>query len=433
MDVSSLHLLREEAKKRRPAKPGAYIPVSLHPQQRVFFEDDRLEILYGGAAGGGKSVAQLASALKYAHVPGYSAVLFRRSYSHLTMPGGLIPVSREWLGGRASWNQATHTWEFPSGAVLAFGYLDHDRHLDRYQGAEFHYVGFDEATQFPEHHYRYLFSRLRRTHDVHVPLRFRATANPGGVGHEFIKRRFLTEGPKHGRRFIPALLDDNPSLDRDSYLKSLQELDPLTRQRLLNGDWDAVPTGGFFHREWWRIESPSAVPQGARFVRYWDPAATEAEAGKDPDWTAGAKVALHRGVWYVRDVRRFRASPEGTERRVLEAARADGGTIPIFMEQEPGSSGKSVISHYARNVLPGYTFRGHRTTGSKVIRAGPLASAAENGNVVLIEGDWIGAFIDEADAFPLGTHDDAVDAVSGAMAVINDRARKVRTIKVRNL
>ncbi len=80
------------------------------PKQQDFHDDNRLELLYGGAAGSGKTVAQLAAALKYVHIPGYSAVLIRRSYSHLTMPGAFIPLSREWLGGKADYNTATHTW-----------------------------------------------------------------------------------------------------------------------------------------------------------------------------------------------------------------------------------------------------------------------------------------------------------------------------------
>jgi len=89
------------------------------------------------------------------------------------------------------------------------------------------------------------------------------------------------------------------------------------------------------------------------------------------------------------------------------------------MEQEPGSSGVNTIDHYARTVLPGFAFRGYRTTGSKEVRANPLSSAAEAGNVLLVRGAWINAFLDEAEAFPGGAHDDQVDAVSGAVAVLS--------------
>ncbi len=171
--VSNRDCLRKAVKRsRRPSTRPIRIPVTLHPTQQEFFDDDRLELFLGGAAGGGKTVAQLASALKYAHVPGYSAILFRRSYSHLSMPGAFIPLAREWLRGtKATYNQADYVWRFESGATLSFGYLDHDRHLDRYQSAAFQYIGIDEATQIPEHHYRYLFSRLRKPEGFDVPLR----------------------------------------------------------------------------------------------------------------------------------------------------------------------------------------------------------------------------------------------------------------------
>lgn len=411
----------------------SYVPVTLHPKQQEFVDDDRFDGLYGGAAGGGKTIGQLASALKYVHVPGYSAVLIRRAYTHLEQPGAFIPTARQWLQGKAHYNNTTRTWAFPSGARLSFGYLDNLRDLDRYQGAEYQYIGVDEATQIPEDHLRYLYSRLRKVEGMPVPLRMRLTANPGGVSHEYVKRRYIIEGAAHGRFFIPASLIDNPSLDQDKYVRSLQELDPLTRERLLNGDWEAVPSGGFFQRDWFQIIEPFAVPDGVRWIRYWDRAATEVKPGTDPDYTAGALVGLRDGIWYVRDVKRFRLDPEGNERRILETAMSDGRGVRIRMEQEPGSSGKDVIHHYARRVLTAFDFQGHRPTGSKVERAGPVASAAKQGLVRLVSGQWIGDFLDEASAFPVGGHMDQVDAMSGAVAIINDSLAPVRTLRVRNL
>lgn len=412
-----------------------FIPVELHPRQQEFFEDDRREILYGGAAGGGKSVAQLASALKYVHIPGYAALLLRRSYSHLTMAGGLIPLSREWLAGKAEYNQSTHTWTFPSGATLSFGYLDHPRHLDRYQGGEWHYIGVDEITQFAEHLVRYLFSRLRKTIDIPVPLRFRGSGNPGGIGHDWVKRRWIETEESPDRKFIPATLDDNPSLNREEYIKSLDELDPLTRARLLNGDWEVLPEGGMFKRRWFtqNIIDESEVPIGIRWVRYWDRAATEVKEGSDPDYTAGALIGLKKGVWYIRDMQHFRLDPEGNEMRIEQTARADSRRTAIHIEQEPGSAGKDVIAHYAKRILVGFTFSGHRPTGSKVERAAPFASAAAKGNVKLVAGPWVNAFLDEASAFPMSPHKDMIDACTGGMAVINARPRAVRTVHVAGL
>lgn len=414
----------------------SYIPVELHPQQQSFYNDDRYDLLYGGAAGGGKTIGQLASALKYVHVPNYSAVLIRRAYTHLEAPGAFIPVSRQWLQGTdARYNANKRAWVWPNGAQVGFGYLDNIRDLDRYQGAEYQYIGVDEATQIPENLLRYLYSRLRKKGDMPVPLRMRLTANPGGISHEYVKRRYITEGEQHGRRFIPAMLADNPSLDREEYTRSLMELDPFTRAQLLNGDWDAVPEGGLFRRAWFadQVIPLDAVPPNIRWVRYWDMAATRAEPGTDPDYTSGALVGLKNGVWYIRDVRRWRDTPAGNEQRIYTTACADGRRTLIRMEHEPGASGKSLISHYARNVLVGFSFAGDRPSGDKAERAGPFASAAQQGNVKLVEGTWIGDFLDEVCAFPMGAHMDQVDSVSGAISVINERMRQVRSVKVSGL
>lgn len=413
----------------------SYIPVNLHPKQQEFYDCEEQDALFGGAAGGGKTIGQLASSLKYVHVPNYSAILIRRAYTHLEQPGAFIPTSREWLSGTdASYNSTMRTWSFPSGARLSFGYLDNIRDLDRYQGGEYQYIGIDEATQIPEQHLRYLFSRLRKRAGMEVPLRMRLSANPGGISHEYVKRRYILEGEQNGRVFIPSLLADNPSLDRAAYLEQLQELDPLTRERLMNGDWDAVPEGGMFKRHWFEVIEENDLPsRKLRWVRYWDRAATDVKQGTDPDFTVGALVALYKGIWYCKDIVRFRLNSEGNERRILETAVRDGGKVHIYMEQEPGSAGKDVISHYARRILVGFSFDAHRPTGSKVERAGPLASAAEKGNFKLVQGTWIGDFLDEASAFPMGGHLDQIDACSGAFAIINARPRAVHSVNIQGL
>ncbi len=220
---------------------------------------DAAEVLFGGAAGGGKSSALLMAALQFAAVPGYSAILFRRTYSDLALPGALMSRAAEWLSGAsgAKWNDTTKTWTFPSGATLTFGYLDTANDRYRYQSSEFSFVGFDELTTFQEVDYLYLFSRLRRLRDSQVPLRMRAATNPGGVGHQWCKRRFLTpEAKEAGRLFIPARLEDNPHLDQDQYVKALLNLDPFTRSQLLKGDWSEFQGNHFHPGEWPRFKHP---------------------------------------------------------------------------------------------------------------------------------------------------------------------------------
>ena len=162
------------------------VPHWPEPPQEAFLWLDNLEAFYGGAAGGGKSDALLMAALQYVHVPGYAALLLRKSYADLALPGAIMDRSRDWLQPHAKWNDNDKKWTFPSGATLTFGYLQTSNDRYRYQGAEFQFVGFDELTQFDEIDYTYLLSRLRRPSTgplSTVPLRMRAAANQIGRAH----------------------------------------------------------------------------------------------------------------------------------------------------------------------------------------------------------------------------------------------------------
>jgi predicted phage terminase large subunit-like protein len=353
------------------------------------------------------------AALQYVDVPGYAALLLRRTFKALTMPGALLDRSREWLGGRIQWKSESNSWVFPSGARVTFGYLENDHDVEQYQSAEFQFIGFDELTQFSEYQYRYMHSRTRRLKTSNVPIRMRGASNPGSIGHEWVKQRFIVEGAECGRPFIPATLSDNPYLDYDSYVRSLNNLDPVTRQQLLNGDWSARKAGGMFKREWFGIVDDS--PVNTLKVRFWDMAATEEKKGRDPDWTAGCLMSLtENNTIIIEDIKRFRGTPQTNEQIIKQTAEIDGKFVPVRMEQEPGSSGVNTIDHYRRNVLFGWNFNGVPSSGSKELRASPFSSYSEAGNVKLKRGTWINEFLDEAEAFPTGSHDDQIDACSGA-------------------
>jgi predicted phage terminase large subunit-like protein len=371
------------------------------------------EALYGGAAGGGKSAALLAGALQYVTVQRYAAILFRRTLTDLEMPGALIPMSHEWLHGTgAQWNGSEHKWTFPSGATLSFGYMKDEGDHFRYKSAAFQYVGFDELTSFREHPYRFLFGRLRKPDGMPVPLRQRSASNPGDIGHEWVKERFIEQETSSDKAFVRANLDDNPGLDRAAYREMLARLDPVTRAQMQHGNWDIRPEGNLFKRTWFDlVDEPPAL---RRVVRCWDLAATEKSTGNDPDYAVGAKVGIDKGgTAYVMNILRVRATPQEVERTILQTAELDGTAVGIRMEQEPGSSGKSLISVYQR-LLPGYACRGVPSTGDKVTRANPFSSACERGAVKIMRGPWVGAFLDELCAFPVVGHDDQVDAVVGA-------------------
>lgn len=397
-----------------------WIPHRPHPKQAQFILLNCREALYGGAAGGGKSDALLMAALLYADMPGYSAIIFRRSFTDLALPGALMDRAQEWLGGtEARYNNINHSWSFPSGATLAFGNLEHEQDKFRYQSAEFQLIGFDELTQFTETQYRYLFSRLRRLQDSPIPLRMRAASNPGNIGHDWVKQRFMIEGQEQGRVFIPAKLEDNPSLDREKYVESLNELDPITRRQYLDGDWTARHGGSIFLREWFKIVREA--PANLKKVRFWDKASTEPKPqNKEPDWTVGLLLGTRGGQYWILDVKRIRKAPPDVEQLIGQTAVLDNETerTATWMEQEPGSSGVDVISHYSRNVLAGFEFRGVKTSGPKTERASPVSSAAEAGNIFVVQAAWNGAFLDEVEAFPDGMHDDQVDALSGAFSKV---------------
>lgn len=374
------------------------------------------------------SVAQLMAALQFVDIPGYSAILFRKTYADLSLPGALIDMSKQWLmpfveSKEIKWSEKEKQYTFPSGATLNFGYLESDNDCYRYQGAEFQFIGMDEVTHISPNNYRYLFSRLRKPKSLQVPLRFRATANPGGQFGEYYYQRFFVEGPDKGRIFIGAGLDDNPYLDADAYRESLDELDPVERERLLNGNWEIKASGDMFNRHWFNIVPFDNVPPGARTVRFWDMASTDPAKRKktksrdkrDPDWTVGFKLTHYQGMYWIEDIVRVQKLPLDVEKIVKATAEEDGYSVAIRMEQEPGSSGAYTIDHFSRGVLNGYDFAGVTSSGSKVERA-RTASAASQGGKVLISNRCrnILPFLDEADVFPYGLKDDTIDGFSGA-------------------
>lgn len=395
-----------------------YIPVEPFQKQVEFLQYQSLEALYGGAGGGGKSFSLLMVALQYVDRPNYAALLLRRTFSDLSKPKALLDVAFQWLiKTDAKWHDQTKTWRFPSGATLTFGYMDSERDKYQYEGGSYQFIGWDELTQFLESQYTFLFGWLRGTADSDIPLRVRAASNPGNIGHDWVKARFI-EGQHPGRLFLPAKYRDNPHLNLDEYDKSLEELDPITRQQIKDGDWTARQGGNKFRREWFEVVDID--PSDCRKIRFWDMAATEAKQGKDPDWTVGALMGLSKQrILYILDIRRMRGTPGQTEQLIKQTAELDGEETAIRMEQEPGSSGIKAIDDYARRVLLGWDFKGIPSTGSKEVRANPLASQAEAGNVKLVRAAWNATFLDEAELFPNGSHDDQIDAASGALSQLS--------------
>jgi predicted phage terminase large subunit-like protein len=407
-----------------PKKPP-FCPEEASITQKVFLRTYGIEALFGGAAGGGKSSALLMSALQYVDVPGYSAILFRRTFADLSLPGALMDRFKTWIDlyDDIHWNANSYVATFPSGARISFGYLNNTNDYLRYKGSEFQFIGMDEVTEIRESDYRYLFSRLRRPATgplSQVPLRMRAASNPAP---NWVRQRFIVEGQEKGRIFVPSKLTDNPGIDADSYRQALQALDPIERRRLEEGDWWSTTLGTLFDRTSVVIIDQNEVPQvtsAARVVRFWDLAATEpSHVTPNPDWTVGTLMLFDGGVAYILDVKKARVKGAQVEQMIAQTAYEDGRGVAIRMEQEPGSSGKALVDQYARYVLPGYDFHGIRSTGDKVTRARPFAAAVANGNVRIIRGPWLSDWLDELSSFPEACeHDDQVDSAVGAFTYL---------------
>lgn len=406
-----------------PELNSKYIPHTPSVKQWAFLLLDCEEAFFGGAAGGGKSDAILMAALQYVHVPRYAAMILRDTVQNLSLEGALIPRSHEWLGPTdAHWIGDKKKWVFPSQATLSFGYIDGPMDHFNYQSSEQQFIGIDEMAQTRENQALYMFSRLRKLEGMPVPLRFRGASNPPARGQEargaWVKRRYvdpLTREP--GAIFIPSRLQDNDYVDKEAYIRNLNKLDPITREQLLNGDWEIQAEGGYFRGEWFRFVDAVPESEVELRVRYWDMAATEEKVGAttQPDQTAGVRMCRTKdSQWYIESVVAFRKTPRDTEALIRQVADMDGKNVPIRMELEGGSGGKITIDHYTRHVLPGFDFRGDKPQGKKTERAAPFASQMESGNVHLVRGAWNATYMEELLLFPAGAHDDQIDATSGA-------------------
>jgi predicted phage terminase large subunit-like protein len=408
---------------------NAFVSHDPFDQQIHFLTLDGEEALYGGSAGGGKSEALLMAALQYVDDPSYSALILRRTYKDLALPGALMDRAHQWLQGTsAKWNNLDKVWTFPSGATLTFGYLQHGNDKYQYQGSEFQFVGFDELTQFRLEDYTYLHSRLRKLKGSSIPIRMRAASNPGGIGHEWVKERFIL-GDKP---FIPAGYRDNPYLDVGAYSNSLDQLDEVTRQHLKFGNWDATFGGELFQREWFTMNTYNVINEEIITVlRFWDLAATY-EANPEniggADWTAS--VLLLKGVSgrvYLEDVVRFRLNPDEAEEKIIEISMADAerygqSKYCVRIEQEGGASAKYVINNFSKK-LAGLNFDGsHIPRRSKLDRARAHVGFIKHGNFKIREGAaWLTDFLNEITVFPTrGVHDDQVDALTGGLNELSE-------------
>ena len=240
------------------------------PRQAEFMARAEDEALYGGAAGGGKSDALVIEATRQVHIPYYKALIIRKTFPQLTE---LIEKSQRYYSvafPRAKYNEAKHTWTFPSGAKIVFGSMQHSKDKLNYQGKAYDFIAFDELTHFTYDEYIYLKSR-NRPNGPGTRCYIRSTANPGGVGHGWVKERFITAGKPMetiwekvkvnypdgrsedkwaSRVFVPSSVFDNKILleNDPDYLARLASMPEAERNALLYGDWDSF--SGQYFAEW---------------------------------------------------------------------------------------------------------------------------------------------------------------------------------------
>jgi predicted phage terminase large subunit-like protein len=433
------------------------------PQYR-FLASAVHEVLYGGAAGGGKSQALIAYPLRWTSNQNFHALILRRTTPQLLDLLQKAAVIYPRFDGRPKSMGAGVMWKFPSGATIWFNHCQHEDDAGNYDGHEFQFVGFDELPHFTRKQYTRIRARIRSAHKG-LPRYTRNTANPPDSADglwvfehyaAWLDPAYKTDGlperkspegkplppaapeqilwflkeegseveklvPPHtkgalSRTFIPAKLSDNPHIGQE-YLGNLNQLDPVRRQQLRDGNWEIRPKGGnYFQRSWFKLISQGEVPGDVfKTVRRWDIASTRPTSEhSNPDWTRGVKMSRTKGGLYiVRDMRSLRDGPAGVEALIKRTAVADGRTCHINIPQDPAAAGKIVLANY-RQLLAGWPVSGQPETGDKEDRARPFSAQVEAGNILVVAAPWNEEFFNELESFPVGGHDDIVDAADGA-------------------
>ena len=339
------------------------------------------EALDGGEAGGGKSDALVIEALRQVHIPHYRGLILRKTYPQLS---DLVDKSMAYYKRAfptAQYNATSHVWVFPSGAKIYFGSMQYTKDRTNYQGKAFDFIGFDELTHFEWEEYSYMMSRNRPT-GPGTRVYLRATTNPGGVGHGWVKARFITPAPpgtpiveqfpvrmpdgtekvlERARVFIPSSVFDNPALleNDPDYLASLASLPEAEKQALLYGSWDSFSgqvftewrndPGHYQDQRWTHVIAPFAIPRHWKIYRGYD-------FGFSKPFSVGWYAADEEGRLYRikelygctgRPNEGLRSDPVEQARRIREAEQNDpmlkGRTIlgvadPAIFDESRGES-----------------------------------------------------------------------------------------------
>jgi len=305
-----------------------------------------------------------------------------------------------------------------TGAEVIFRSADDPEKL---RGPNLSGIWMDEASLMMQEAFTIAIGRLREGGEQGW---LTATFTPKGRLH-WTFETFATG--KENTAIFRARTSDNPFLPAEFTPTVRGQYTSTLAAQELEGEF--IDSGGMMFKRYWfgMVDEP---PVFKSEVRAWDMAATplDEEKARDPDWTAGVRMGrTEDGVNVITDVRRIRGTPQQVQELVRTTAEQDGRGVMIRLEQEPGSAGVAVVDHYRRHVLAGYRFVAERATGHKADRAQPLAAQAEGGACKLLRGLWNKDFLDEAEMFPFGSHDDMVDAASAALNALTTK----RTIAFR--
>ena len=409
---------RDKAILQKCVYENPYIPFSPFPKQAEMILATEKEVLIGGAAGGSKSTSLLMRALFYVQDDAneYHALILRRTLSDLKRKGALIHKASQWLNRneiqrdpsiRPKWDGTEHSWTFPNGNSLTFGYLRNINDLDTYQGSEYQFIGIDELTQLERFKYIYMRSRVRKTKDNKLPTQLMCSSNPGKRGNKWVRERFIEK------------------IDTDIQDKS--QIRFISSSYLDN--WYASVKGQLFDESDFHLISHDEYMKIPiiKIIRYWDLAATEVLnddklKGSDPDYTAGVLLAKDlSGNIYILDSYEFQLESRNLINEILNTAARDKSDVQ-YIELD-GSTGKNfgllIIDELNRR---GFTTGTGNSRENKVDRARRVSADIQKNGIFLVGRDrtgftkkWAMEFLEKITAYPNeAIHDDCVVAFTGA-------------------
>lgn len=445
--------------------------VELRPQpgpQEMFLATKADICIYGGAAGGGKTYGLLLDALRHKNRPGFGEVIFRKNSIQIYNEGGLLDESlRMYSGikGAELKRSPRPQWIFNGKGKVSFAHIDGDDDLKKFQGSQMAAIGFDELTHFTESQFFYMLSRNRTTCGIKPYVR--ATCNPDAdswvakfiewwidpdTGYPIKERsgkirwmirrnetlywadtieelweRFelKTQEEKQEPKsvtFIMSTLYDNQILMKQdpSYISNLKALSVVERERLLYGNWKIKPAAGLYFKRSQIGQMLTMIPNDVvRWVRAWDLAATAEGEGGEPAYTAGVLMGKRKnGRYIVADVINVRQTAADVRKTIKFTAMSDIAKykrVKIRLPQDPGQAGKDQAQSYIK-YLAGFDVTAIPESGSKEVRAEPMAAQWQAGNFDVLIADWNEAYFNQLESFPMSKFKDMVDAGSSAFS-----------------